>query len=219
MTTDDIVRIIETNPAVQQIQLDAAEKRQAIEKLVPVAVDELVIRYDWDFATDTADETIVADQSDYTLRGNNNDCRDIINIRYGTSTSLELLDKKRPVDADEFLSGRSVSGVGFWVPNGRSADGFPKISVHATPSTSGKILRYRYRRNDVTINRLPDNFLWVLLSGILKHLIPAYSAVYEHDLKVMIDRYEMPGGEDMPVQIDPVLVDRNNERAKLYGYS
>ena len=99
MTTNDLVNIIEAMPDIRIIDMVAANKRKAIQQLVPVALDEVVVSYDWDFATDVADKDTVADQAEYTLEGNDDDCRDIINVRYGTtSDGFVLLDKKRPVD-------------------------------------------------------------------------------------------------------------------------
>ena len=220
MTTNDLVNIVEAMPDIRIIKMVAANKRKAIQQLVPVALDEVVVSYDWDFATDVADESTVADQAEYTLKGNDTDCRDIINLRYGTtSDGFVLLDKMRPVDVDAFVSGRTVSGVGAWAPFGRASGGFPKVKILTAPSGSTNVLRYRYRRNDVTINEFPENFKFVLIAAVVKRLIPAFDAVYQRDLETMIDHYSMSGGEDLPASLDPVLIARNNERAGMYGYS
>lgn len=220
MTTNDLVNIVEAMPGIRIIEMVAANKRRAIQQLVPVALDEVVVSYDWDFATNVADEDTVANQAEYTLRGNNNDCRDIINLRYGTtSDGFVLLDKKRPVDMDDFVSNRTLTGIGWWIPFGRASGGFPKVKVFNAPSGSTNVLRYRYRRKDVSISEFPDNFKFVLIGAIVKRLIPAFDVVYRRDLETMIDHYSMAGGEDMPARLDPVVVARNNEIARMHGYS
>lgn len=219
MTINDLVKIVEAMPDIRIIKMVAANKRKAIQQLVPVALDEVVVSYDWDFATDVADEDTVADQAEYTLRGNDTDCRDIINLRYGTtSDGFVLLDKKRPVDMDDFISNRTLTGVGWWIPFGRASGGFPKVKVFNAPSGSTNVLRYRYRKNNVSVNQFPENFKFVLIGAIVKRLIPAFDVVYQGDLKTMIDHYSMAGGEDMPAPLDPVQVARNNERSRMYGY-
>jgi len=219
MTTNDLINIVEAMPDIRVIDMVPANKRKAIQQLVPVALDEVVVSYDWDFATDVADETTVANQAEYTLKGNGNNCRDIINLRYGTtSDGFVLLDKMRPVDVDAFVSGRTVTGVGAWTPHGRSSAGFPKVKILNAPSGSTNILRYRYRRKNVNISEFPENFKFVLIGAIVKRLIPAFDVVYQRDLETMIDHYAMSGGEDMPAALDPVLIARNNERSRLFGW-
>ena len=219
MTTNDLVNIIEAMPDILIIDIEPAKKHKVIQQLVPVALDEVVVSYDWDFATDVADDSTVANQAEYTLKGNGENCRDIINLRYGTtSDGFVLLDKKRPVDMDDFVSGRTLTGVGWWIPFGRSSSGFPKVKVFNAPSGSTNVLRYRYRRKDVSINEFPDNFKFVLIAAVVKRLIPAFEIVFRRDLETMIDRYSMSGGEDQPSPLDPVLIARNNERSRMFGY-
>lgn len=218
MTEAEIVNTVLMNTDIRALELTLDQKRDAVQSLFETTLDEIVIAYDWDFSTDTADESIVADQASYTLKGNSGNCRDIINIRYGSTTSLSLLDKRSPIDYDEWITGRSVTTVSIWVPDGRS-NGKPKVTIVKTPTDATKILRYRYRRNDIAFSDFPEEFSFVIISGLLKRMLPAYTPVYKKDLDLMIDRYSGGGGEDNPVKQDPLIVHLNNQRARKFGYS
>ena len=83
MNVNDVVNILSANPVIQKLGLSTTEKKNAIKSAIPIAVNEIVTAFNWDFATDKTTETAVVDQATYTLRGKNNDCQDVINIVYG----------------------------------------------------------------------------------------------------------------------------------------
>jgi hypothetical protein len=70
----------------------------------------------------------------------------------------------------------------------------------------------------VNISEFPENFKFVLIAAVVKRLIPAFDVVFQRDLETMIDHYTMSGGEDQPSALDPVLIARNNERSRMFGY-
>jgi len=206
-------------PAIKALSPDEGGKRNALVVLLPEVKKRVLYSYDWYFAIDEADSLSVADQAEYTLKGNNNDCRDIINIRFGSSaTSLSLLDKRSGIDLDEWLTGRSQSGVAIWTPSGLSHE-FPKIKLIGTPGYSDYIIRYRYRKSNVADSDIPIDFSYLMISGLVARLLPAYEPIFDKDLKTMIDHYSYGGGEDNPVKQDPLVVHRNNRRASKFGWS
>jgi len=220
MTTQEIVRLIEIVPVVRAIEMPADEKKKAINGYLPIAVAEVsVASEDFDFAISEADFSggSVADQANYVLRGEGaRDCREIINIRYGDDYGL--LDKMRQVDVDEWLTNRTHTSTTIWVPHGR-IDNYPRIKLVAAPDSSGENIRYRYFKKNIMINDFPDTFIYVIISGVVKRLIPAYVAVFNDDLATMINNYTTTGGADNPAKRDPEVTRRNNSRYGKNGWS
>lgn len=222
MTSGELVDLVEVLPAIRGIVMKTTLKRTALTRHAARIADEVATRYDWDFVCDAADATSVADQADYTLTGNSNDCRDIINIRFKDADSdhFVLLDKYRPVDMDEKLSGvdSSDSGVAAWTIKERNPNGFPVITLVGTPGTSGDTIRYRYRKRNISTSDFPDEFAAVLQYALITKLVPSYAALAERKLQFMVDRYAAPGGDVNPAKLDAQLKLRNRERAGLHGW-
>lgn len=214
MTNTNIITAVLTNPLVAGIKtIDAGQKRDAVAALFSVALAEVTTAYDWDFAVDEGTTSTVADQADYTLEGNNSDCRDIINVKIGT----DLLTKMRKVAWDEYIYHRSHTGVTIWIPAER-VDGFPTITIIAAPSSADDTITYRYRKTAVGLSSMPDDFAGLIISALTKRLIPDYEQVYRIDLRNTIKRYSFGGGESDRIKQDPRTVVRNNRRANLMGY-
>ena len=213
MNERELKDIILSLPIVRGLELSANDKKKSVESIFPLALDEVTMAYDWDFTLDVATELTVASQADYVLEGNSNDCRDIINIKYDG----DLMDKMGQVAYDEFMLNRTHTSIDTWIPKGRK-NGFPQVTIASTPLTADVSLEYRYRRKNITLADFPDEFDYVIISAVLKHLIPSYTAQYNYDLKTMIDRHEYGGGESNQIKQDPRVVRDNNRRAKLYGY-
>lgn len=215
MDKGKLVNLVEGVSSIRGLELPSKEKRQIIEDYIEVALNEIVTSYEWDFVTDEASTVTVKDQAEYTLEGNNSDCRDVLNVRY--NTNLDLLLKRSAIDMDEFLHLRTHSTTNMWYPSGRD-DGFPQITIVATPGAAGKTIKYRYRRSNVQLSEFPNEFSYVLVSGIAKRLIPDFTPIFSQDLKKMIDHYSGVGGESTPARLDPTAIRRNNERSKLFRY-
>lgn len=200
-------------PAIRGLGLPTSDKKKAVENLFPIALNEITMSYDWDFTLDEASTVTVANQADYTLKGNDNDCRDIINVKY----SGELITKMSPVEYDKFMVDRTHTAHDIWMPNGRDG-GFPSITIASTPTAAGTAITYRYRLKNITLADFPNEFDYVIISTIVKHLIPEYTAQFAYDLRTMIDRHETGGGESNQVEQDWKITRGNNRRASLFGY-
>lgn len=204
-------------PAIPADQVKAAALAY-----VDAAVDEIANSYDWPFAVDDATETTVEDQAEYEITGNNNDCRSVINITYwgASDTSGLLLQKFRASDVDVLMSQRSASDTFGWYFSGLTSNGIVKVTLIGAPDASGDSLKYRYRKSNVKLETIPVNYhATAVVSGTAKRLIPGYDAVFKEDLANMRAFYEGGGGEFNPIRRDPVLIQRNNERNALHGYS
>ena len=220
MTLPELVQLVYDLPEVRMMEAygSATEKKNAIERHAKSIVGQVSTAYDWAFTIDVADKATVADQAEYELKGNAKDCRDIINVRLGSSSTWPVLDKKRAIDMDEFMTDRTVTGTHWWYISGRSTNGYPMITLVDTPSTTTNTIRYRYRKNKIGIGSFPDTFSPVLVAGVISRFIPAHTGVYEHELDKMVDRYSAPGGEDDPAKLGYYEVRRNNARARKFGY-
>ena len=215
MTEQQIVDVVIYQPTIRAMQGEDNEKRRSIETIIPMVTDEISVSYDWDFVLAKAVETSVANQPDYVLKGNNRDCRDIINIRFGDNN--KLLNKRDAVDLDEYLDGRTISTVMIWTPIARKF-GFPQIKLTDAPDSSTDDITYRYRRKDVPLSEFPDEFLYVFISGVMKNMVPQFRGLFKDDINNMIRRYSGEGGEDDPAKQDPLIVYRNNRRSNMFGY-
>jgi hypothetical protein len=218
MDIDSLTRIIEITPEIRIIQLPPEDKQEAIQSYIPIVVDEVsMANENFDFATDVCDYTggTVLNQADYTLRGNNNDCRAIINIRYGSD--YDLLDEMRPVDLDEYLTDRSHTSTTIWVSHGR-VDGFPRIKLVAAPTAAAEAIRYRYFKKNIPLTSFPEEFINVIISGVISKMVPEYKAIHLKDLSDMVNRYSPSGGADNPAKQDPETVRRNNSRFDRQGW-
>lgn len=180
-------------------------------------VDDIVMSNPWDFAVDVATLTVTAGTAAYTLDGNDSDCRDIVDLRYGSTNK-----KLREYDFSELdrrlsdVNTSSLTSVYGFVQYGRSTDDFPKITIYNTPteSTTGQ---YRYHKKGVGIAALPGYFAACVTCGVLKLFDPGYEAKYEHELNKLIDRHTPGGDEYAQIPRDPQFETNNKRRTGLMG--
>lgn len=197
----------------QGLNVDQVQK--IVNDFLPVVVDRIIVSHDWDFACDVGTTTTVVGTSEYTLDGNAGDCRDIINIRIGTGRGLVIerlntLKTDRREGSEETTNPGTVSGYTVY---GRSTDGFPKIQLFDTPQEA-QTLTYRYRKNGLTVENIPDEFGFVVRDMVLGQFKPEYIPLGDRGLREMVDRYSLGGDEIDVVRQDPIIeagnVRRNN---------
>jgi len=189
-----------------------------IASFIPIAVDKIVTAHDWDFVCDVATTTTVSGTSEYTLSGNNDDCRDIINLRIGAGRGrvlerLNTLQTDRRESEDEDVGDETdTSDVYGYTQYGRSADGKPMVQLFDTPSEA-KTLKYRYRMSGITIDHLPDEFGYVVRDMVIAQFKTEYLGIAKVGLNEMIARYNVGGDHYETVRIDPVIEAGNNRRS------
>ena len=188
-----------------------------VPKFVPLIIDEIVGSYDFDFAVNEySDVTTVANQANYELEGESKDLRDIINIRIGDSNAV--LAKLRPLDADDLLDTNDVAGgVGAWYQFGLSGAGFPVITLVRTPTVGGDALKVRYRKNNIPIEDLPDEFGFLIVSGVLGWILPAKRVQDERLLTKVIKRYRYGGKDINRASAGPNIEATNMQISNIYG--
>lgn len=203
---------------MEQIKLEPSIVSNAAEVFAEEAINEVVQANDWDFAcNETTHSGGTTDgEGQYTLEGANTDAQSIIWIKY--SSDEDLLTKMTPNQLARFLHNRTHSITNIWVPDGR-VNGFPRVKLVATPGEDSVQIKYRYKMKSVTLTEYPDEYDYVITSGVLKRLLPVYSSIFENDLARMISTYESASGDESPAILDPHLIDSNNRRHTLYGYN
>lgn len=234
MKQQDFIDIIISRPACSAWEATNASKKKAAGSAVDMAMAQILVAHDFPFTMDEATATGVGNQNTYTLRGNNSDCREVIRIRWGsTSTLLTQYTKK---EYYELTSGRSTvpSTVNLWYLVGVD-NGFPEISVDGTPAEDGDTITYEYRLSQMNIERFPKIWAWVVVamaeaelfgtSGMAsteKHFRTANPVLFTQKgkdaLTKMIDDYSRKGGQESPRPDSAWWKYRNRLRNRLNGY-
>lgn len=192
----------------------------AVDVLLPPIIDRIIMSFDWDFAVDVATTTTVSGTSEYELEGNSGDCRDIISVRYGDGRGTPI-EEKVVADMDrreaETVSGAAdAGGVYAYTRFGRSDQGYPQIQLFDTP-LEAKTLTYRYRKNGLTIESIPDEFGFVVRDFLRAEYRPEYESLAETRLNDMIARYEVGGDSPKTVRMHPTIEAGNIRRESNQG--
>ena len=223
MNMQAVVDLLIVDPQVLAWTADVAEKRDAIEAKVTVALPKIITSYDFPFVMRTGtDGVTVADTARYQLKGLADDCRDVQDVLYDVDETT--LDEISETDyRDKYAGTSKPSSVVEWYPDGE-INGFPAIVLVGTPGVAGTTFKYPYRRKTMPVAEFPEEWMFVLLSCALYELFGkgAYSATYDKmmgDLSQMIDDYDRGGTTPQPARMDSDWKKRNRERNALHGYS
>lgn len=195
---------------------------RAVISLLPPIVDEIIVSHDWDFAYDVATETSIALQSEYTLRGNNDDCADLWVVKYGEGFGVPLeemgvttMDRRKA----ESISGLTDDGsVYAYTRFGRSDDDFPKIQLFNTPGDATTIT-YRYRKSGLGLSDIPNRFGFVVRDFMRAEYEAGYKVIAVRSLNEMIKRNTVGGDSPMIVRKDPIIEAGNVRRGGFQGGS
>ena len=196
------------------VGLSQQDVGRIVRSLLNPSVNKLMSAYDWPFAYAEATDATVVDQAAYTLSGDNDDCRDIINIRVGDDE--DVLDKLNVLENDRRKPSKDGTGVYGWTEYGESDDGFPVIYFHNTP-TSVETFKYRYRKKDLSLADWPDRYDYVMTDEVIGRLDPTMIVVAENSLSQMLSNYKIGGDEYQTIRRDPVIEAGNVRRAGLQG--
>lgn len=234
MKKQNFMDIIISRPACSAWEASPDSIKQAVGSAVDMAMAQILVAYDFPFTMDEATATGIGDQATYTLKGNKSDCREVIRIRWG-STSI-LLTQYTKKEYYQLISGRSTvpTSVTLWYLVGVD-NGFPQISVDGTPAESGDTITYEYRLSQMKIARFPELWAWVVIamaeaelfgtSGMAsaeKHFRTADPVLFtrkgQDALSDMIDDYSRKGGQESPRPDSAWWKTQNRRRDRLYGY-
>lgn len=200
--------------------LERDEVEDITRSFLGVVVDRIATAHDWDFVCDEASTTSVISTTEYILRGNNDDCRDIINVRYGSGRGT-VIERLNTLQTDR-REGESEAGVsdtekvyGYTV-YGRSDDGFPQIKLFDSPA-SAETITYRYRKKDISLSVIPDEFGYVVRDMVLANFDSKYLGVAERRLGEMVNRYTVGGDEYETARMHPTIEAGNIRRRNNMG--
>lgn len=157
-----------------------------------------------------------SDTNTIILKGDNNNARDIYQIKQGSNLLYLYPEREFEVLAqtDTPLTTTSAALKG-WIRR-PDRDGFPTVQIFPTAS-SGTELTYRYLMNDVTLEKFPSQFHNVITFGILTTL---RSDLFRFDYKQRIDEMEQhyksnrKGGYD---PLPPMHIARQLARMNTLG--
>jgi hypothetical protein len=204
------------------IDLDAAELASVLTTDIDIAVGILAVSHEWDFAIGWDTLACTADEDEYTLKGPDQECWQVFEIKIGTGTDYddyEPLTKKRPADLSDETFIKGVSEVQFWSPIDRDGK-FPKVRIVAAPSSADYNLRYGYYRADIGYQEIPSDLFLAPLIVIVRWLWGmATEMEVQAALKLAIAKYDKPAQpEENLVILDPDMRARNRERNSRFGY-
>ena len=212
------IQALGVNPVTGKVVVSQQTKKDVIDEWRQPTIDQIAAAYEWDFVLDetTFSGGTTSGTSQYTLKGTASNAMEIVTIKYGSNENV--LKKMHPIDIDEFLHKRSHTSTDFWVPDGR-VNTFPRVKLVATPSGTSKQIKYRYRRNNITLSDLPNNFGRVVAMGIARNLDENLDGLYQDALEFMIDNYTATQVNERVVHLDPHLIDLHNWRSRNHGWS
>jgi hypothetical protein len=228
MNKDIYLNMVMNKPAFRAMQIEAGERTATAELYMQSAIDKVATYFDFPFAIATHTELTVAAQSEYEFHGANEDCRDIISIRYDTG-EMELEEYTRGELDAKYGSFESIpSEPVLWV---RESDrnGFPLIRLVGADAVGGKNLKYRYRRKNIGINEYPDEWVDVLITAQMTIMMDAFRVEggpftfgdfdrkFAKKISRMVSQYEKGSGSERPALLGWGTMNRNIERNKLHG--
>jgi len=217
-------RIIRSLRAIKDsgLDLDAADLAEAIDVDIDIAVGQILLAYPWDFAVAWDTVACVADEDEYTLKGRDQECWSVFEVKYGTGANYDSyipLTKKRPADLSDYSALHSMTEVEVWAAVGRDGR-FPRIRVVAAPSSADYSLRYGYHRAGIGYNELPsDAFIAPIIMGVRWLWGFASEQEFADSITRVIGGYDRPAQpEERKVILDPLMRARNRLRNRKFGY-
>ena len=230
MNQEEFIKKVMAKPAFRAMQIEDGERMATVELFIPTAINKVANYYDFPFSIATDTDTTEAGVSEYELHGANDDCRDIIGIRYDTG-ELELEEFTRGELDNKYGSLDTVpSEPVLWVREGER-NGFPLIRIVGADSVGGHILKYRYRRKNITAGEYPEEWEDVLINALMSILADSYRVdggpftfgdferKFERSVSRMVSKYEKGSGSKRPALLGQEVRNRNIERNNLHGYS
>ena len=217
MDIEKLKLMVASLPEARAISIDQPYWNDVVDAALDFVLDELLTAHDWDFATKEYESVVsVADQHDYSIRGDDNDCRDVVAIWYDDAD--KKLIKYWQDDMDDILAAsQNPGGVFGWTQAETDDDGYPVVSLYNAPAASGTKIRARYLKTEVILKDFPAGFLYVIALGILSWVFPGRRRSFERAMKKIVRKYRRGGKDLHQTPINPRAVRANNEIAGLNG--
>lgn len=204
-------------PALQKWETPEGAKHATLQVTLLQQLRFIAQQHDFPFVMAVHEETLLADDMGLiTLKGSNSDCRSVRSLRYGSNR--ELMTKMGDTEFDEISSYSDFMDGKIRYYQVGEVSNFPQYQVLPIPDED-VLLTYRYRRGNLVVTELPDEWAHVLVAHVELDLMPEAKPfnIAQQYLMRMIDSY--PESDDLdPIRTDPVWRKRNRERNALHGY-
>jgi len=231
MTEQEYIDRAIKRPAMAAWAADATEKGVALRAALYNALSQIALYVRPPYAKATHTVTVTSDASTYVLRGSGGDCLDIIEITDSDGRTIPEIGEKQY--RESLRRGTSYSNTKNWYNAGESG-GYPVVTFVDTPSDT-EVYTYRYHRNRVDADEVPEIWSWVVFRGIEADLFGAASvfsaqqqaravdpSYYDHRfkmaLKMMKDKYPARDGSERKSMMDRNWATMNRRRNNKYGY-
>lgn len=167
------------------------EMRDRFKELVDLSIDKATIKSDgrFTFATDIKSYTFTSTGNKITVYGNNDDCRDVYTILWGSKEIV--LRPYTEYERDISFSGATPTGAVGWTRRPTPDDEFPIIEFIGTVA-SGDTCKFRYIRKGLTLSDWPEPWHWVLMYQVLGMASSRFEGKAQQSLSEMIDFFKSP---------------------------
>ena len=218
MTLTNLVTELLRKPLIAKLDLPTPEKKKLVKDEITRMLDLIIAEYDFPFTRGESTFTTIADVSDYVLKGEKSDCRDVTNMRYGTTN--RPLKEWRPVDYDRrYANEATATDIVGWYTGSHSGQ-YPRVTILGTIG-GGTVITYRYTLRNFTMEMYPEDWLYVLKDLVVSVVFPDNIILARRatrSQKKMIKHFEKGGGEENPIVMSKAWRSRNIERNKSYGF-
>ena len=206
ITQSQIVDAVHIAPQARALG-DRNYWKNIVSNLLPVVLTRIATSHSFDFVMNSQSFTWTANEQGVALHGVNEDLLEVVSLKHGTT----VLQKMRKADAIDVLSnGNSLGGVKMWYQDGVDNDGFPKITLADLPSEDETVV-IDYRRKNIELSQWPDDFAWVIVSGLMYQIGAISKPAYQSDIKDMVRLYKR-GGKDYTIAgLDPQILQANQQ--------
>lgn len=198
-----------------KLEGDANDVKSHLKALIDPAIARATIASDgrFTFATDIQSKTFTDTNNLVTVYGNNDDCRDVYAVLWGTGENV--LRPYTEYERDISFSGTSPTGVVGWVRRPTPDGDAPIIEIIGTVAV-GDTCKFRYVRKNLTINDWPDPWGYVLISQVLAMANNRFGFNAKNDLSQMIDFYKSPQRGSTQALPDPTTRAYNVAASQKY---
>lgn len=194
---------------------DKDDMRQRFDKLIDSAIAKAAVASDgrFTFATDIESKTFSDTNNIVTVYGNNDDCRDVYGVLWGSKE--EVLKYYTEYERDISFSGVSPTGAVGWTRRPTPAGDAPIIEIIGTVEV-GNTCKFRYVRKDLTFTDWPTPWHYVLVSQVLAMASNRFFLRAKNDLSQMIDFYKSPTRGSVQALPDPTVRMYNVSASQKY---
>jgi len=197
--------------------LSVTEMKRAVSALLPIVVNNIVMRHDWPFALDNFTRALAQGETEIKL-DDDQDITQVHSVRYVSSDSgFVLLSKKSQIQMDDILTSQTLTIPTYWTHIPRQQDSFPRIAILAGAEDATHSLTYRYWKR-LSFIELPEEFHGVVLTGLKARFYTRFKTSFEHEMRVLIDEFTNEDPDADTVRLDKRISGLHNRRTRTINF-